>query len=106
MKRICWAILLVAGNFFILTAGSQAQTQSSGQPQDSTAAGKAALTMAEYEKAKTFSPADLDKDSYVKFENAYIIDRNDFGKPYFITGDDGLKKRIDLYKLIRKEGRT
>lgn len=65
-----------------------------------------ALTMAEYEKAKGFLPADLDKDSYVKFENAYILDRNDFGKPYFITGDDGLKKRIDLYKLIRKEGRT
>jgi hypothetical protein len=65
-----------------------------------------ALTMAEYEKAKSFSPADLDKDSYVKFENAYILDRNDFGKPYFITGDDGLKKRIDLYKLIRKEGRA
>ena len=86
------AILLMAGNTFILTA------------QDSTA-GKA-LTMAEYEKAKTFSPGDLDKDSYVKFENTYILDRNDFGKPYFITGDDGLKKRIDLYKLIRKEGRT
>ena len=85
------AILLVAGNIITLLA------------QDSTAA--KALTMAEYEKAKRFSPGDLDKDSYVKFENTYILDRNDFGKPYFITGDDGLKKRIDLYKLIRKEGR-
>jgi hypothetical protein len=92
MKSICLTILLLAGNFFMLTA------------QDSAVAGKA-LTMAEYEKAKTFSPANLDKDSYVKFENTYIIDRNDFGKPYFITGDDGLKKRIDLYKLIRKDGR-
>lgn len=76
------------------------------QPQMQDSATGRALTMAEYEKAKTFSPADLDKDSYVKFENAYILDRNDFGKPYFITGDDGLKKRIDLYKLIRKEGRA
>ncbi len=65
-----------------------------------------ALTMAEYEKAKTFSLTDLDKDTYVKFENAYILDRNGFGKPYFITGDDGMKKRIDLYKLILKEGRV
>jgi len=73
------------------------------QMQDSAAS--RALTMAEYEKAKSFSVGDLDKDSYVKIENAYILDRNDFGKPYFITGDDGLKKRIDLYKLIRKEGR-
>jgi hypothetical protein len=92
MKQLCMAILLMAGNTFLLTA------------QDST--GGKALTMAEYDKVKTFSPGDLDKDSYVKFENTYILDRNDFGKPYFITGDDGLKKRIDLYKLIRKEGRA
>jgi len=92
MKSFVMAILLMAGDLFIATA------------QDTSAA--KALTMAEYEKAKGFSPGDLDKDSYVKFENAYILDRNDFGKPYFITGDDGMKKRIDLYKLIRKEGRA
>src|SRR6201996_6609480 len=65
-----------------------------------------ALTMAEYEKAKGFSVSDPDKDTYVKFENAYILDHNGFGKPYFITGDDGKKKRIDLYKLILKDGRV
>src|ERR1700760_2320305 len=65
-----------------------------------------ALTMAEYDKARTFSVGDLDKDTYVKFENAYILDRGGFGKPYFITGDDGMKKRIDLYKLLLKEGRV
>lgn len=92
MKKLCLAILFVAGNFIMLHAQDSAVVRS--------------LTMAEYEKAKSFSPGDLDKDSYVKFENAYIVDRNDFGKPYFITGDDGLKKRIDLYKLIRKEGRA
>lgn len=62
------------------------------------------LTMAEYTKAKTFSIADLDKDTYVKFENAYVLDRYEGRKPYFITGSDGLKKRIDLYKLVAKEG--
>jgi hypothetical protein len=92
MKQLCLAFFLMAVNSMMLVA------------QDSTAGG--ALTMTEYEKAKSFSPGDLDKDSYVKFENTYILDRNDFGKPYFITGDDGLKKRIDLYKLIRKEGRV
>ena len=65
-----------------------------------------ALTMEEYEKAKTFSVADPDKDTYVKFDNTYILDHNGFGKPYFITGDDGKRKRIDLYKLILKEGRV
>src|ERR1700754_1727048 len=69
-------------------------------------AGNRALTMGEYEKARTFTVGDLDKDTYVKFENAYILDRGGFGKPYFITGDDGMKKRIDLYKLLLKEGRV
>lgn len=90
MKQLLMALSMLAGSFIAVQAQDTASK---------------ALTMAEYEKAKSFSPADLDKDSYVKFENTYILDRNDFGKPYFITGDDGLKKRIDLYKLIRKEGR-
>lgn len=62
------------------------------------------LTMEEYEKAKTFEIKDLDKETYVKFDNVYILDRYEAKKPYFITGDDGLKKRIDLYKLIAKTG--
>ena len=62
------------------------------------------LTLEVYEKAKTFSIKDLDNDTYVKIENTYVLDRYEERKPYFITGDDGLKKRIDLYKLILKEG--
>ncbi len=60
--------------------------------------------MAEYEKARTFTIPDLDKDTYVKFENTYMLDRYELKKPYFITGDDKLKKRIDLYRLVAKEG--
>jgi len=91
MKSILLSLcLLVAGTVIV-------------RAQD-TAAGPA-LTMDQYEKAKTFSVGDPDKDTYVKFENAYILDHSGFGKPYFITGDDGKKKRIDLYKLILKEGR-
>ncbi|WP_162996894.1 Hint domain-containing protein [Mucilaginibacter kameinonensis] len=62
------------------------------------------LTMDEYKKAQTFTIANLDNDTYVKFENTYVLDRYESRKPYFITGSDGLKKRIDLYKLIAKEG--
>ena len=61
------------------------------------------ITMDEYTKAKTFAIKDPDQDTYVKFENAYILDRYR-PKPYFITGDDGLKKRMDLYNLMAKEG--
>lgn len=92
MKRIIFsACLLVAGMITV-------------RAQDSAA--NRALTMVEYDKAKTFSVGDLDKDTYVKIENTYILDRGGFGKPYFITGDDGMKKRIDLYKLILKDGRV
>jgi hypothetical protein len=62
------------------------------------------LTMEEYDKAKNFTITDLDKETYVKFDNIYILDRYQARKPYFITGDDGLKKRVDLYKLLAKEG--
>ncbi len=62
------------------------------------------LTMAEYKKAKSFTITDLDNDTYVKFENAYVLDRYEGRKPYIITGSDGLKKRIDLYKFIAREG--
>lgn len=81
---------LLASSFYL----AQAQTKVNPRP----------LTLAEYDKVKTFAIADMDKDSYVKFENIYILDRYEARKPYFITGDDGLKKRIDLYKLIAKEG--
>jgi hypothetical protein len=62
------------------------------------------LKMDEYEKAKTFTIKNLDEETYAKFENTYILDRYELRKPYFITGDDGLKKRIDLYNFIAKEG--
>ena len=61
------------------------------------------LTMEEYQKARTFLIKDFDNDTYVKFDNnAYVLDKNETEKPIFITGDDQLKKRIDLYTLIRR----
>lgn len=61
------------------------------------------ITLEQYEKAKAFLIKDLDNDTYVKFDNnTYVLDRYESKKPYFITGDDSLKKRIDLYTLIAK----
>jgi len=90
MRKISLTLLLAAAISF-----SQAQTK---------APNPRPLTMDEYVKAQTYTIADLDKDTYVKFDNAYVLDRYEGRKPYIITGDDGLKKRIDLYKLIAKEG--
>jgi hypothetical protein len=91
MRKLTLAILLT-GSIYL----SRAQTTAAVNPRP--------LTMDEYNKAQTFTIADLDKDTYVKFENAYVLDRYENRKPYFITGSDGLKKRVDLYKLIAKEG--
>lgn len=82
--------LLLTGSVYL----SRAQTTVNPRP----------FTMDEYNKAQTFTIADLDKDTYVKFENTYVLDRYENRKPYFITGSDGLKKRIDLYKLVAKDG--
>lgn len=83
---------LLAAGLFLLGGGALAQTN----PRP--------LTLDEYQKAKAFQIKDLDAESYVKFDNTYILDRYEARKPYFITGDDGMKKRIDLYKLVAKTG--
>lgn len=88
--------LILTAILFSTIAYSKAQTATTPNPRP--------LTMDEYTKALTYSIADLDKDTYVKFDNAYVLDRYEGRKPYFITGSDGLKKRIDLYKLIAKAG--
>jgi len=90
MKLVLLACLLLAG--FVSVRGQDTTTRT--------------LSMAEYAKTPTFAVKDLDKDTYVKFDNTYVLDKGDFPRPYFITGDDGKKKRIDLYRLLLKEGRV
>ena len=80
--------IIVAGLMFVATAIAVAQDV---VPRP--------LTMDEYEKAKSYVVKDLDNDTYVKFGTDYVLDRYEMRKPYFITGEDGLKKRVDLYKL-------
>lgn len=61
------------------------------------------LSAEEYQKAKTFIIKDLDNETYAKFDsNHYVAERYEDRKPFFITGDDGMKKRIDLYALSNK----
>lgn len=62
------------------------------------------MTMEEYEKTKQFAVKDMDNDTYVKIDNSYILDRYEMRKPYYVKGDDNAKKRVDLYKVVAKEG--
>lgn len=93
MQKIIIVLLLLCSYYNVHAQGGAAAP-----------AAARALTMEEYTKAKTFKVKDLDNDTYVKFDNTYVLDRYEMRKPYFITGDDGLKKRIDLYKLVAKDG--
>lgn len=85
--------LLLAVSLLVAATGLLAQNTVNPRP----------ITLEEYQKAKTFVINDLDKDTYVKFESAYVLDRYEARKPYFITGDDGQRKRIDLYQLIARQ---
>src|ERR1700754_2972421 len=87
--------LLLTLSFLIIIAFTKAQT-AIPNPRP--------LTLDEYNKALTYTIANLDNDTYVKFDNAYVLDRYENRKPYFITGADGLKKRVDLYTLVAKQG--
>jgi hypothetical protein len=86
-KTFLLSLMILVGLFQVI-----AQTASKG------------MTVEQYDKAKTFSVKDLDSDTYVKIENVYVLDRYEGRKPYFITGTDGLKKRMDIYKVLLKEG--
>lgn len=62
------------------------------------------MTADEYEIAKSAQVEDLDNDTYVKISDGnYVLDRYEMKPPYFITGDSGIKKRIDVYKIMDRE---
>jgi hypothetical protein len=58
------------------------------------------LTLEEFNKVKTFIPKNLEQDTYLKFENAYILDRYKMKPPYVFKYSDGIERKIYLYKLI------
>src|SRR5690349_10617463 len=52
------------------------------------------LSLEEFNKVKTFIPKNLDQDTYVKFENAYILDRYQMKPPYVFKYSDGIERKI------------
>jgi hypothetical protein len=80
---------LLLGCFFLTTFSVSAQSDKSR-----------ALTLDEYKKAKTLAIKDLDNDTYVKFENAYVLDRFEMKPPYVFKYSDGIERRVYLYRLL------
>jgi hypothetical protein len=58
------------------------------------------ITLEEYGKVKAFTFKNLDEDTYVKFDNSYILDRYQMKPPYVFKYSDGIERRFYLYKLL------
>jgi hypothetical protein len=58
------------------------------------------MTMDDFNKAKAFKIKDWDADTYVKFDNAYVLDRYEMKPPYVFKYSDGIERRIYLYKFL------
>ncbi|HEX8529827.1 MAG TPA: Hint domain-containing protein, partial [Cytophagales bacterium] len=86
VARLCALLLFGFAPAAFLPAGAQEKARG--------------LTLDEYKKAKTFTVNDLDNDTYVKFENAYVLDRYEMRPPYVFKYSDGIERRIYLYRLL------
>jgi hypothetical protein len=58
------------------------------------------LTLDEYKKVKSFGIGDLENETYVKFENAFVLDRYEMRPPYVFKYSDGIERKIYLYRLL------
>jgi len=58
------------------------------------------LTLDEYKKAKAFTVNDPENDTYLKFDNAYVLDRYEMRPAYVFKYSDGIERRIYLYRLL------
>lgn len=61
------------------------------------------LTVEDYQKALSFKIANPEEDTYVKIENTYMLDRE--AKPYVFRYNDGIERRIYLYKILKGSNR-
>lgn len=91
-RQLGYGILFVLSGFYNFDAQAQDDENMRG------------MTPEEYTMAVEVTVEDPDHDTYIKFaDGQYVLDRYDMKPPYFITGDSGVKKRIDLYKLMNRE---
>ncbi len=61
------------------------------------------MTMEQYTLAVEATINDLDKDTYLKLNNEFVLDRYQMKPAYFIAGSEGTKNRVDLYSFIQRQ---
>ncbi|WP_162055110.1 Hint domain-containing protein [Pontibacter pamirensis] len=91
-RRLYTCICLLAIGFTILAAPS-----SYGQNDP------ASLTMEDYKKFSSYKIDSPEEDTYIKFENTYVLDRE--AKPYVFNYSDGVERRIYVYKMLKGANR-
>lgn len=64
---------------------------------------KRGITKAEFATVKALSVKNLEKDTYVKTDNGFILDRYESRPAYVFKFSDGIERRIYLYKVFEAD---
>ncbi|MHA6247519.1 Hint domain-containing protein [Pontibacter sp. CAU 1760] len=64
----------------------------------------AAFTLEDYKKLAAVDLGNPEQDTYMKFDNTYVLDRE--AKPYVFNYSDGVERKIYLYKIMKGADRT
>ncbi|MCC9135966.1 Hint domain-containing protein [Pontibacter silvestris] len=61
------------------------------------------FTLDDYKKFVAYTIGNVEEDTYIKFENSYVLDRET--KPYVFNYSDGVERRIYFYKMLKGANR-
>ncbi len=64
---------------------------------------KRGLTKPEYDAVKMLTVKNLEKDTYIKLPNGFILDRYESRPAYVFKFSDGIERRIYLYKVFETD---
>lgn len=61
------------------------------------------MTEEDFKTIKTLKIKNLEKDTYVKFDEGYVLDRYELKKPYSFNFTDGKERKVYLYNVYETE---
>ncbi|WP_020528194.1 Hint domain-containing protein [Flexithrix dorotheae] len=61
------------------------------------------MTEEDFKTIKTLKIKNLEKDTYVKFDEGYVLDRYELKKPYAFNFADGKERKVYLYNVYETE---
>ncbi|SDM17358.1 intein N-terminal splicing region [Catalinimonas alkaloidigena] len=73
--------------FALLAVGVRAQEATAGMTPD------------DYKALKTLTMKNIEKDTYVKFDEGYVLDRYEMKPPFVFKFSDGIERKVYLYRV-------